>query len=98
VSEKAKLDILAKLEDVSGPLVLRFMSAVPQQAQLPAAVREAASASTLRIAKAESQRQAKAGAPAAATPASPASTTGTGTAAPPAGSRPAKTQPTSGAK
>jgi HEAT repeats len=65
VSEKAKLDILAKLEDVSGPLVLRFMSAVPRQAQLAAAVKEAASASTLRIAKAEAQRQAKPAAPAA---------------------------------
>jgi hypothetical protein len=66
VSDKAKLDILAKLEDVSGPLVLRFMSAVPRQAQLSAAVKEAASASTLRIAKAEAQRQGKPAAPPAA--------------------------------
>jgi hypothetical protein len=66
VSEKAKLDIVAKLEDVSGPLVLRFMSAVPRQAQLPAAVREAASASALRIAKAQAQQSAKDARPAAA--------------------------------
>jgi HEAT repeat protein len=55
LSEKLKLDVIARLEDVSGPAVLRFMSALTRRQQLPAAVRQAASASTLRIAKAQGQ-------------------------------------------
>jgi hypothetical protein len=58
LNEKVKLDVIARLEDVSGPAVLRFMSALARRPQLPAAVRQAASASTLRIAKAQGQSSA----------------------------------------
>lgn len=53
LSDERKLDVIAKLEDVSGPLVLRFTSALARRPQLPAAVRVAAAATTLRIAKAQ---------------------------------------------
>jgi hypothetical protein len=53
LNERLKLDIVARLEDVSGPAVLRFVSGVARSPQLPASVREAASAAALRIAKAQ---------------------------------------------
>lgn len=56
LNEKAKLEIIARLEDVSGPAVLRFLSGVASRPQLPAAIHQAASAAVLRIAKAEQQR------------------------------------------
>jgi hypothetical protein len=58
LNEKVKLDVIARLEDVSGPVVLRFMSALARRPQLSAAVRQSASASTLRIAKAQGQSPA----------------------------------------
>jgi HEAT repeat protein len=64
LSEKAKLDVIARLEDVSGPAVLRFTSALARRPQLPAAVQSAAAAATLRIAKAQSQAAGGASAPA----------------------------------
>jgi hypothetical protein len=70
LSEKSKLDIIAKLEDVSGPVVLQWMSSLARRPQLSAAVRQAATAATLRIGKAQAQQAAK---PAAAAP-QPAST------------------------
>jgi hypothetical protein len=68
LSEKSKLDVIARLEDVAGPAVLRFTSAAASRAQLPAAVRAAASAATLRIAKAQSQAAKAPSAAAAAQP------------------------------
>lgn len=53
LNEKSKLDIIAKLEDVSGPAVLQWLSSLARRPQLPAAVREAAAASTLRVGKAQ---------------------------------------------
>lgn len=58
LNDKVKLDVIARLEDVSGPAVLRFMSAFARRPQLTAAVRGAATASTLRIAKAQGQSPA----------------------------------------
>jgi HEAT repeat protein len=52
LDEKAKLGIIARLEDVAGPAVLRFVSALGRRPQLSPAVRQAASAATLRIGKA----------------------------------------------
>jgi len=66
LSEKAKLDVIARLEDVSGPAVLRFTSALARRPQLPAAVQQAAAAAMLRIAKAQSQAAGGATAPAPA--------------------------------
>ena len=63
LSEESKLDIVARLEDVAGPAVLRFLSAVAGRPQLPAAVKQAASAAALRVAKAEQQRTAAEGKP-----------------------------------
>jgi HEAT repeat protein len=73
LSDKLKLDVIARLEDVSGPVVLRFTSALARRPQLPAAVREAASAATLRIAKAQAQSS---GATEPAKPAPPAAAAG----------------------
>jgi HEAT repeat protein len=53
LNEKVKLEVIAKLEDVSGPAVLQFTSALARRPQLPAAVREAAAAATLRIGRAQ---------------------------------------------
>jgi HEAT repeat protein len=64
LSEKSKLDVIARLEDVSGPAVLRFTSALASRPQLSAALRQAASAATFRIAKAQAQATGAASAPA----------------------------------
>jgi HEAT repeat protein len=52
LDEKAKLGIIARLEDVAGPAVLRFVSSLGRRPQLSPAVRQAAAAATLRIGKA----------------------------------------------
>ncbi len=53
LNERAKLDIVARLEDVAGPVVLQFLSGLARDEKVPASVRQAASVSTLRLAKAE---------------------------------------------
>jgi HEAT repeat protein len=52
LDEKAKLGIIARLEDIAGPVVLRFVSGLGRRPQLSPAVRQAAAAATLRIGKA----------------------------------------------
>ena len=59
LNERAKLDVIARLEDVAGPAVLQFLSGVARDAGLPASIRQSASTSTLRLAKAEAQQGAK---------------------------------------
>ncbi|HKP64370.1 MAG TPA: HEAT repeat domain-containing protein [Polyangiales bacterium] len=53
LDEKAKLGIIARLEDVAGPEVLRFVSALGRRRELSPAVRQSAAAATLRIGKAQ---------------------------------------------
>lgn len=62
LSERAKLDVIARLEDVAGPAVLQFVSELSRDAKLPAAVRQAATTTTLRLAKAQAAPGAKPGA------------------------------------
>ncbi|HKU37009.1 MAG TPA: hypothetical protein VJR89_02645 [Polyangiales bacterium] len=59
IDEKAKLDVVARLEDVAGPAVLRFVSELSRQPKLSPAVRQAAATATLRIGKALAQPAAK---------------------------------------
>ena len=58
LNERAKLDVIARLEDVAGPAILQFMSGMSRDPQVPAAVRQAATTSTLRLAKAREQAPA----------------------------------------